>query len=295
MKVGVIGLGYVGLPLALAFAEQGHDVVGLDADSRKIDSLRASESYIEDVPSESLAAVAERLAAAGHLCIAPDQRGYSPGARPPAVEDYAMSPIVTDTVGMLDALGLDRVDVVGHDWGANVGWLLATWHPSRVRTLTAVSVPHPLAYGWAFRHDPEQQQKASYIALFRLPEGKAEDVLLADDGRRLRRVLDGGDLAPEAIAEYVEHLSQPGALTAALNWYRAMSSSAAGGLGPVTVPTTYVWSTGDVALARAGAERCGEHVSGNYRFVELPEVSHWIPEQAPEALVAAITDRMASA
>lgn len=239
--------------------------------------------------------VAERLAAAGHRCIAPDQRGYSPGARPPAVEDYAMGPIAADTVGMLDVLGLDRVDVVGHDWGANVGWMLATWHPDRVRTLTAVSVPHPLAYGWAFRHDPEQQQKASYIALFRLPGGKAEEVLLADDARRLRRVMDGGGIAPEAVEEYVAQLSQPGALTAALNWYRAMSAQQAAELGPVTVPTTYVWSTADVALARAGAERCGEHVCADYRFVELDGISHWIPEQAPDALTAAILERIAAA
>ncbi len=154
-------------------------------------------------------------------------------------------------------------------------------------------MPHPLAYGWAFRHDPEQQQKASYIALFRMP-GKAEEVLLADGGRRLRRVLDGGDLAPEAIEEYVEHLSEPGALTAALNWYRAMSGRETAGLGPVTVPTTYVWSTGDVALARAGAERCGEHVSADYRFVELDGISHWIPEQAPDELTSAIRDRLAT-
>jgi pimeloyl-ACP methyl ester carboxylesterase len=239
-------------------------------------------------------AVAARLAADGCHCIAPDQRGYSPGARPAAVEDYAMRPIVADTVGMLDALGLDRVDVVGHDWGANVGWLLATWHPDRVRTLTAVSVPHPLAYGWAFRHDPEQQHKASYIALFRLPGKRAEEVLLADDARRLRRVMDGADLDPKAIQEYVDQLSRPGALTAALNWYRAMSGRDADGLGPVTVPTTYVWSTGDVALARAGAERCGEHVAADYRFVELDGISHWIPEQAPDALVDAILQRVAT-
>lgn len=245
--------------------------------------------------SRSWDAVATLLADAGCRCIAPDQRGYSPGARPLAVEDYAMWPIVTDTVGMLDGLGLDRVDVVGHDWGANVGWMLASWHPERVRTLTAVSVPHPLAYGWAFRHDPEQQQKATYIALFRLPGGKAEEVLLADGARRLRRMLDGGDLDPDAIEEYVAALSQPGALTAALNWYRAMSARQAAQLEPVGVPTTYVWSNGDAALARAGAERCGAHVSADYRFVELDGVSHWIPEQAPDALTAAILERMATA
>jgi len=242
--------------------------------------------------SRSWDAVASRLAEAGCRCLAPDQRGYSPGARPSAVEGYGMGPIVADTVGMLDVLGLDQVDVVGHDWGANVAWMLATRHSSRVRTLTAVSVPHPLAYGWAFRNDPEQQQKASYIALFRLPGGTAEGILLADGGRRLRRILDGGDIAPAAVEEYVAHLSEPGALTAALNWYRAMSGRDAAGLAPVTVPTTFVWSNGDVAVARAAAERCGEHVAADYRFVELDGISHWIPEQAPEVLTAAIRERL---
>src|SRR5689334_12946093 len=57
MRVGVVGLGYVGLPLAVAFAEEGHDVVGLDADPRKVDALAEGRSYIEDVPSERLRAI----------------------------------------------------------------------------------------------------------------------------------------------------------------------------------------------------------------------------------------------
>ena len=87
-------------------------------------------------------------------------------------------------------------------------------------------------------------------------------------------------------------LSAPGALTAALNWYRAMSSDIR--VDPVDVPTTYVWSDGDVAIGRTAAEACAEYVTGDYRFVELPGVTHWIPEQAPEQLAAAILDRIAS-
>lgn len=243
--------------------------------------------------SRSLDAVADRLAANGCRTIAPDQRGYSPGARPEEVDAYGMGPIVADTVGMIDALGLPAVDVVGHDWGSNVGWMLASWHPDRVRTLTAVSVPHPLAFGWAFKNDLEQQQKSSYMALFRTP-GMAEEVLLADGGRRLRRTMDGGGIADDALDEYVDHLSQPGALTAALNWYRAMSGADLADLGPVTVPTTYVWSTGDVAVGRAAAERCARHVEADYRFVELAGVSHWIPEQAPGDLAEAVLARLGS-
>jgi UDP-N-acetyl-D-glucosamine dehydrogenase len=61
MKVGIIGLGYVGLPLAVAFGEAGHEVVGLDADARKVESLGEGRSYVEDVPSAAIEAVSERF------------------------------------------------------------------------------------------------------------------------------------------------------------------------------------------------------------------------------------------
>ena len=186
-------------------------------------------------------------------------------------------------------------DVVGHDWGANVAWTLAAWHPDRVRTLTAVSVPHPAAYTVAYRADPEQKERSAYIRLF-WQEGKAEEVLLADDARRLRRMLTGGEgetgVHPESVDEYVAVLSAPGALTAALNWYRAMSSDVR--VDPVGVPTTYVWSDGDVAIGRTAAEACANYVTGDYRFVELPGVTHWIPEQAPDQLASAILERVAA-
>lgn len=229
--------------------------------------------------------VSARLVEAGSRTIAPNQRGYSPGARPDGVDQYAVSHLVADAVGILDALELSTVDVVGHDWGSVVAWHLAGTHPDRVRTLTAVSVPHPAAFGWALRNDADQQRRSEYIKLFR-QEGKAEHVLLSDGAKRLRGLF--GDAVPaELVDEHVRVLSEPGALTAALNWYRAMSRDI-NELGPVTVPTTYVWSTGDAALGRAGAERCGDHVAAPYRFVQLDGVSHWIPEEAPDSLAAAV-------
>jgi pimeloyl-ACP methyl ester carboxylesterase len=200
------------------------------------------------------------------------------------------------TADLMTAMDVPRADVVGHDWGANVAWTLAAWHPDRVRSLTAVSVPHPTAYTVAYRVDPEQKERSAYIRLFWQP-GKAEEVLLADDARRLRRMLSGADgetgVPAEAVDEYVAVLSAPGALTAALNWYRAMSSDIR--VDPVGVPTTYVWSDGDVAIGRTGAEACANYVTGDFRFVELPGVTHWIPEEAPEHLARAILDRVASA
>ncbi|HLM07931.1 MAG TPA: alpha/beta hydrolase [Blastococcus sp.] len=240
-------------------------------------------------------AVTPLLVRAGLRTYAPDQLGYSPGARPDEVEAYSTQNLTQVTADLMTVLDLPRADVVGHDWGANVAWALAAWHPDRVRSLTAVSVPHPAAYTAAYRADPEQKERSGYIRLF-WQAGKAEEVLLADDARRLRRMLGGSDdetgVPAEAIDEYVAVLSAPGALTAALNWYRAMSSEPK--VDAIGVPTTYVWSSGDVAIGRTAAEACEAHVTGDYRFVELPEVTHWIPEQAPDALAAAILDRINS-
>jgi pimeloyl-ACP methyl ester carboxylesterase len=244
--------------------------------------------------SLSWAAVAPLLAEAGLRTYAPDQLGYSPGARPAEVDAYAMPNLAQVTADLMTAMDVPRADVVGHDWGANVAWTLAAWHSDRVRSLTAVSVPHPGAFTAAWRADPEQQERSAYIRLF-WQKGKAEEVLLADGARRLRRMLGSKSetgVPEEAVDEYVAVLSAPGALTAALNWYRAMSSGTR--VDRVETPTTYVWSDGDVAIGRTAAEACADWVTGDYRFVELPKVTHWIPEQAPEQLTTAILDRIAS-
>lgn len=241
--------------------------------------------------AQSWSRVAPLLAAAGFRVIAPNQRGYSAGARPEGTAAYTTPHLVDDVIGLLEALDLGSVHVIGHDWGAAVAWPLAQAHPERVRSLTAVSVPHLAAYGWALRHDADQQKRASYIGLFR-EEGKAETLLLDDDSRRLRAMF-GATVPPNLVDEHVRVLSEPGALTAALNWYRAMAADL-GELPAVRVPTTYVWGSGDDALGRAGAQRCEEFVDAPYRFVELDGVSHWVPEEAPAALAEAIIARVNS-
>ncbi|HEX7746822.1 MAG TPA: alpha/beta hydrolase [Micromonosporaceae bacterium] len=226
------------------------------------------------------------LHAAGLRTYALDQRGYSSGARPPAVEDYRMAECVADALAVLDALRVDAAHVVGHDWGAVVAWSAAAQRPERVRTLTAVSVPHPSAMSHAMATDADQRARSSYMALFR-QEGKAERVLLADDGAALRRMLSGA-----RVDEYVAPMLRPGALTAALNWYRAMSRGDLGAVAPVTVPTTYVWSDGDVAVGATAAKACGAHVTGDYVFVPLAGVSHWVPDEAPRTLADAVLGRV---
>jgi pimeloyl-ACP methyl ester carboxylesterase len=233
--------------------------------------------------------VAPRLAEAGLRVIAPDQRGYSPGARPEGVAAYTTDLLVADVIGLADALGIGSFDVVGHDWGSVVAWLVAAAHPERVRTLTAVSVPHLRAYNAALRDDPDQREKGAYMQVFR-QEGTAEQLLLDDSARRLVAIY--GDAVPTALAmRYVAHLAEPGALTAALNWYRAMTAELASAPRTV-VPTTFVWGAHDQAIGRVPAEACGEFVDADYRFVELSDIGHWVPEQAPDELAAAVLDRV---
>lgn len=235
-------------------------------------------------------ALAARLAPQGLRLLAPDQRGYSPGARPADAAAYALGELVGDAVRILDAYGIESVDVVGHDWGAAVAWTLAAVRPDRVRTLTAVSVPHPRAMAAALADASSgQRERSSYMQLFRQP-GKAEEVLLADDAKRLRAIFEP---LPDAAAEpYVQALSDPATLTGALNWYRATVPTETAAVPDVTVPTTFVWSTGDPAIGRFAAEHCAQHVTGPYRFVELDGISHWIPDQAPDALADAVLDRL---
>jgi pimeloyl-ACP methyl ester carboxylesterase len=233
------------------------------------------------------AAVTPVLHAAGLRTFALDQRGTSPGARPERVEDYRIAECALDVVAVLDALEIPSVHLVGHDWGAICAWHVALRHTERVRTLTAVSVPHPHASAYAYAHDPDQKERSAYIRLFR-QAGKAEDLLLEDDARRLRRLFDGGELDAD---RYVRPLLEPGALTAALNWYRAISSLDLVGLGSAEVPTTYVWSDGDLAIGATAARTCAEYVRADYRFVPLAGISHWIPDEAPAELAAAVIAR----
>ncbi|MFN8040747.1 MAG: alpha/beta hydrolase [Acidimicrobiales bacterium] len=224
----------------------------------------------------------EALAAAGYRTIAPDQRGYSPGARPVAVEDYRLDLLVDDVLGLADAMGVDRFHLVGHDWGAAVAWATAAKAPERLRSLSVVSVPHLAAYAEAMR-DPagEQSRKSGYIDTFLAPG--APERLSAPS---FFDVAFSKVATPEDIAEYRKVLGTPEAMAAALRWYAANDPRHQTGelLGPVSVPTLFVYSTADCCLGRDAADATAAHVTGPYRYVVLDGVSHWVPEEAADRL-----------
>lgn len=233
------------------------------------------------------APVAKLLVDEGIRVVAPTQRGYSAAARPPRVEDYAIEELAADAFAVADHFGLSHIHLAGHDWGASVAWWMAGHHPDRVASLTAVSVPHLEVFAEALESDPEQQERSAYFGLFR-QAGKAEDVLLADGARRLRAMF-GGQVPAALVERHLEFIGDRPGLTGALNWYRAMRRY---DLPDVTVPTTYLWGENDPAIARSGAEATASRVSGDYRFLPLAGIGHWVPEEAAEITAREISARI---
>jgi pimeloyl-ACP methyl ester carboxylesterase len=236
------------------------------------------------------------LAEAGHRVIAPDLRGFGGTDKPEKVEDYKMRTLVGDAVGLLDALGVDRAAVVGHDWGAALAWMVATFAPDRVSRLIAVSVGHPVSFADV---DLDQKQRSWYMLWFQFP-GVAERVLPEHDWAVFRRWAWNGagpGQDPDCDRQVAE-LSRPGALTAGLNWYRAnvdpatfiRSGPVRSSMPPVACPTMGVWSTDDFAVAEAQMTGSQRFVTGPWHYRRLEGVSHWVPVHAPQALNRLLVD-----
>lgn len=255
------------------------------------------------------------LTAQGLRVLAPDLRGYSPGARPRARSAYRMSELVGDVLALLDAAGIDRAHVVGHDWGGALAWSLAQRSPERVATLTVLSTPHPAAMAWAFRHG-DQALRSWYMVAFQVPV--LPEVVLR---WRIDDLLERMGLPPAQVQRYAARFREPGAARGGLNWYRGMAatrairrglaaprSRAGAGAGEsgrrpeapsgtsrsrrLEVPTTYLWGSRDPALGRAAAERTARCVGDDYRFVEV-DAGHWLPEKRPDDVVRAVLERVA--
>ena len=221
------------------------------------------------------------LGAAGYYAVAPDQRGYSPRARPAMVEQYSMQYLVEDVIAMADQLGFGRFHLVGHDWGANVTWAVGGNHPERLITLNPISVPHPLAFTQALLNsDSDQAQRSSYITFFQTPN--SQDVLLTNDAQLLRDIYTG--VNEEDIDVYLEALGTPEALSAALNWYRALNFGSSLVVGQIGLPTLFIWSDEDAALGPDGAMFTVNFVDGPYKLEILEGVNHWVTDITPEAV-----------
>ena len=234
------------------------------------------------------------LGEAGYFAVAPDQRGYSPGARPSEIDDYAMDLLEDDVRGFADAFGRDTFHLVGHDWGAIMTWTVAARSPERVLSMAALSVPHPDAYTDAQRDPTSCQYEASAYFDALLTPG-IEDLLLSDDAAGLRSFYAG--LPEESIEAYVSALGTPQALGAATDWYRAniegrVLVGVGDPLGTNTVDTLFIYSDEDPVLCEGPKEATPALVSAPYTERLLEGVDHWIPERAPETVLELIRDHI---
>ncbi len=260
---------------------------------------------LHGVPQSSVCWTAQMtaLADAGYRAVAFTQRGYSPGARVDDVAAFTMDKLAADVLGVADALGIDRFDVVGHDAGAGVAWTLAGYHANRVDTVAIASVPHPAAFASAYRNKDadggDQHERSGYMRqISKSPRGQMEEVFVGNDGQVLRALLDG--LPQDHIDEYVELLGTPEGMRGVLDWYRAgaleRESDKPSGMSvdfpDITIPTLFVWSDEDPAIGPAGPHATADHVTGPYRFVVLEGIGHWIPELAADDFTRELLDHL---
>jgi pimeloyl-ACP methyl ester carboxylesterase len=231
------------------------------------------------------------LVDAGYRTIAPDLRGFGESDKPEAVDGYGLLDLATDITGVLDHLAVERTHVVGHDWGAALGWVIAAFAPDRVASLAALSVGHPQAFRGA---GLAQREKSWYMLLFQF-EGVAEEWLSNDGFTNLRQWTGHPD-----ADEVAGRLSDPAALRASLAIYRANLPpqslvTPALEFPPVQCPTLGIWSTGDMALTERQMVDSANYVTGNWRYEQIDGAGHWIPLDAPSQLNALLLEHLAAA
>ena len=223
------------------------------------------------------------LAAAGYRAVAPDQRGYSPGARPDPADlaNYAFDKLIADAIEIVAAAGHDgkRFHLVGHDWGGQVSWGVAGRHPERLASLTILSRPHPSSFRRALQKEGgDQKNRSRHHRAFLEPD--TAKLLLADNARRLREGLFGQGVPAAAWEEHLSVLGNPEALEAALAWYRSNKGLAAD-IGTIAVPTLYIWGDVDATVGPDAAYGTAEFVAPSFAMEVLPNVGHFVMDQAP--------------
>jgi pimeloyl-ACP methyl ester carboxylesterase len=224
------------------------------------------------------------LADAGFRVLAPDQRGYNTSDKPEGLRAYAIDALAADVIGLIDDAGRERAALVGHDWGGIVAWWAALRHPERVERIAALNAPHPAVLRRAWRN-PAQLLRSWYVFVLQLPW--LPEALLRRGGWRaladsLRRTSRPGTFREEDIERYRRAWSQPGAITAMINWYRAWMRAHPGRPKDerVRIPWLLIWGARDRFLgtdvARASLEFCD---SG--RLVFLEQATHWVQHEEP--------------
>lgn len=250
--------------------------------------------------------------------VAPDMRGYNLSDKPPRVEDYRIEVLVDDVVALIDYFGAGKAAIVGHDWGAGVAWAVAQRHPERVSKLAVLQVPPAAA--WRANITFRQLLRSWYMLFFQLPRipewAIGRNKFAALDKTFKETVARKGSFTDEDIARYKEALGQPGALTGAINYYRAnvrqlissrpgsgstdhdgppQSESLSRARGRIRVPTLFIYGEQDFAILPATVRNVENYIDAAYREVRIADSGHWVQNETAEEVNAALLEFLRAA
>jgi len=230
------------------------------------------------------------LVEAGYQVIVPDLRGFGDAPKPKGAENYRIPLVIRDVIGILDALQIEKVKLIGHDFGAATAWGLTAYNPKRVEKLAVLSVGHPRSPG---RASLRQRELSWYMLYFQF-EGVAEEWLRADNWQGLRDFMRHR----ADVEDYIADLARPGALTAGLNWYRgnlkpSLPLQPAGEFPAINCPVLGIWSDGDNYLLEDGLKRSGEVVQGPWRYEKIEGATHWLMVDRPDETNCLLLDFLA--
>ena len=228
------------------------------------------------------------LVSEGFKVVAPDQRGYSPGARPSKISDYSIDKLSQDVLNIADAFQFEKFHLIGHDWGSAVGWVTVAFHSERVISWTALSVPHLDAFFEAMNNNSEQQRKSQYIKFFKKPI--LPEFYFSIFGYKYLRDI-WRKSSKEEIEKYLEVFKQKGALKASLNWYRANMKNDVKSIGDIAAPTLIVYGLKDMAIGEKSVDESEKYLKGDYKIEKL-ETGHWLIQESFEAVSKSIINHL---
>lgn len=228
------------------------------------------------------------LVSEGFKVVAPDQRGYSPGARPSKISDYSIDKLSQDILDIADAFQFEKFHLIGHDWGSAVGWVTVAFQSDRVISWTALSVPHLDAFFEAMNNNPEQQRKSQYIKFFKKPI--LPEFYFSFFGYKYLRDI-WRKSSKEEIEKYLEVFKQKGALKSSLNWYRANMKNDDKSIGDIAAPTLIIYGLKDMAIGEKSVDESEKYLKGDYKIEKL-ESGHWLIQESFEAVSKSILNHL---
>lgn len=215
----------------------------------------------------------KKLSSLGFYCLAPDMRGYSENACPKGVKHYTIDKLRQDILNIADAVNKDKFHLIGHDWGAGIGWNIVYNNKNRIISWTGLSVPHNKAFGKAIKLDAEQKRKSRYIKWFLLPF-IPEMMLRKNDFEKFRKLWKHS--SPEELENYLSVFRRRQTLTAALNYYRAnIGRGRNQTIGNIEIPTLFIWGNRDLAVGAFAVKFNEKYITGDYNFKEV-NGGHWL-------------------